>query len=330
LARPINKNSKNKKLSRDHSKHKRSDKLTLAVIPCYNEEITIGSIVIRTARYVDNVLVVDDGSIDDTARTAKQAGAIVISHKDNKGKSSGIKTGFRYALNNGYDYVVTIDGDGQHNPNEIPALLKNVVNSGNDISIGLRCGDTTEMPKWRRVGKRVLDYVTSFANGGYVTDSQCGFRAFNKKAVKSLLPRLNGGGFNAESEELIKAHDLGLKIVSTKVACKYKNLDTSTKNPASHALSVLKYVVYLVAERRPLLFIGIPGFVLIIIGLIMGIYTLQRYNQTGMFPILQAILISIFLVLGTLAVFIGLVLNVLPNIIKRLYDGELQDNYHFI
>jgi len=274
-------------------------------------------------------LVVDDGSSDDTARTARQAGAIVISHKENKGKSSGIKTGFKYALNKGYDYVVTIDGDGQHNPDEIPALLKNVYNNGNDISIGLRYGNTTEMPKWRRVGKRVLDYATSFGNGGYVTDSQCGFRAFNKKAVKGLLPRLNGGGFNAESEELIKAHDLGLKIVNTKVACKYKNLDTSTKNPASHALSVLKYIIILVAERRPLLFIGIPGFVLMITGLLMGIYTLQNYNITGVFPILQAILVSIFLVLGTLAFFIGLVLNVLPNIIKRSYEEKPIDNYYF-
>jgi len=107
-------------------------------------------------------------------------------------------------------------------------------------------------------------------------------------------------------------------------------LDTSTKNPASHAFSVLKYIIWLVAERRPLLFISIPGFVLVITGLLMGIYTLQLYNQTGVFLILQAILISIFLILGTLAVFIGLVLNVLPNIIKRLYERELPDDYHFI
>ena len=135
--RSIKKISENKKRSRTYSKHYHSDKLSLAVIPCYNEEITIGSMVIRARRFVDRVLVVDDGSSDDTARTARQAGAIVISHKNNKGKSSGIKTGFRYALDNGFEYVVTIDGDGQHNPDEIPALLKNVVNNGNDISIGL-------------------------------------------------------------------------------------------------------------------------------------------------------------------------------------------------
>ena len=316
--RVIKKINENKKCSRTHSKHYNSDKTTLAVIPCYNEEITIGSIVIKTRRYVDRILVVDDGSSDDTARTARQAGAIVISHKNNKGKSSGIKTGFRYALDNGFDYVVTIDGDGQHNPDEIPALLKNIVNNRNDISIGLRYGKTTEMPKWRRVGKRVLDYATSLGNGGYVTDSQCGFRAFNKKAVQSLLPKLNGGGFNAESEELIKAYEIGLKIVNTNVACKYKNLDTSTKNPTSHGFSVLKYVIWLVAEKRPLLFIGVPGFFLILLGIFFAVQTLQHYNQTQVFLISYAILVSIFSIIGALGMFMGLMLNVLPSILKRV------------
>ena len=177
---------------------------TLAIIPCYNEEATIGSIVIRTKRHVDRVLVVDDGSTDDTVRIAKEAGATVISHKTNKGKSAGIKTGFKYALIKGFNYVVTIDGDGQHNPDEIPVVLGNLQNNGHDIILGVRYGDSTEMPLWRKFGKRVLDYSTSFGNGGHVTDSQCGFRAFNKKAIQGITPRLNGGEFSTESEQLIK------------------------------------------------------------------------------------------------------------------------------
>jgi len=191
--------------------------------------------------------------------------------------------------------MVTIDGDGQHNSSEIPSVLGNIMNNGYDISIGYRAGNKTEMPKWRRVGKRILDHTTGFGNGGFVTDSQCGFRAFNKKAVKGLTSRLNGGAFNVESEQLIKAHELGLNVVNTRVSCKYENLDTSTKNPASHGFSVLKYVLWLIAEKRPLLFIGIPGFVLVIL----------------------AILVSIFLIVGVIGMFMGLVLNVLPNIIKR-------------
>ena len=290
----------------------------LAVIPCYNEEATIGSIVLKAKRHVNEVLVVDDGSIDDTCKIAREAGATVISHKYNKGKSIAIKTGFRYALEKDYDYVITIDGDGQHNPSEIPVVLRTVVNNGHDISIGFRSGSSTEMPMWRRVGKRVLDYATSFGNGGFVTDSQCGFRAFNKKAVKAITPNLNGGAFNVESEQLIKAHELGLGVVNTNVSCKYENLKkTSTKDPTSHGFSVLKYVIWLVTERRPLLFIGVPGFIMMILGLVLGILTLQYYNQTHVFLIPYAIVVSVFLIIGALAMFMGLMFTVIPNIIKR-------------
>ena len=297
---------------------KENDDRFLAIIPCYNEEATIGSVVLKAKRHVNEVLVVDDGCTDETAKIAKEAGATVISHKRNRGKSPAIKTGFKYVLDKGFDYVVTIDGDGQHNPTEIPAVLENVVNNGHDISIGFRHGTSTEMPKWRRVGKRILDYTTGFGNGGFVTDSQCGFRAFNKKAVKGITSRLNGEAFSVESEQLIKAHELGLNVVNTHVSCKYKNLDTSTKNPASHAFSVLRYVIWLVAERRPLLFISAPSFVLILLGIFFAILTLQYYNQTHVFPIPYAILVSIFLIIGALGMFMGLVLNVLPNMLKRV------------
>ncbi len=316
----IKKNQKNKKHSKTHFKHHNLNNRALAIIPCYNEEVTIGSIVLKSKRYVDEVLVVDDGSNDDTGKIAKEAGAVVLLHKKNKGKSSGIKTGFKYALNNNFKYIVTIDGDGQHNPDEIPIVLDNLRNNGHDISIGIRHGASTEMPRWRKIGKRILDYATSFGNGGHVTDSQCGFRAFNKKAIKGLMPRLNGGEFNVESEQLIKANDLGLKVGKTRVMCKYNGLDTSTKNPTSHALSVLSYVVWLVAERRPLLFIAFPGFILVLLGLIFGIQTLQYYNQTHIFLVPYAILVSIFLIIGALGMFIGLMLNVLPRIIKRFKE----------
>lgn len=298
----------------------KTDKHTLAVIPCYNEESTIGSVVLKAKRHVDEVLVVDDGSIDDTAKIASDAGAIVISHKRNEGKSVGIRTGFRYALAKDFDYVITLDGDGQHNPDEIQIVLGNLMNNGHDISIGLRSGNRTEMPRWRRVGKRMLDYATSFGNGGYLTDSQSGFRAFNKKAVNGLISKLNGDAFSVESEQLIKAHELGLKVDHTHVTCKYKNLDTSSKGPASHGFSVLRYIIWLVAERRPLLFLGVPGFFLVLLGLIFGIQVLQYYNQTHVFLVSYAILISIFLIIGALSMFMGLMLNVLPRILKRVKE----------
>jgi glycosyltransferase involved in cell wall biosynthesis len=290
---------------------------TLIVIPCFNEETTIGSVILKSKKYAKNVLVVDDGSKDDTSDIARKAGAHVITHPRNMGKSAAVKTGFQYALQNNYDYVVTIDGDGQHNPDEIPNILGNVMNNGHDISIGYRVGDQTEMPKWRKIGKRVLDYGTGLGSGGFITDSQCGFRAFNKRAVEAITPKLSGNNFTIESEQLVRAHQLGLGVVNTSVTCKYKDLDTSTKNPATHGLSVLRYVIWLVAEQHPLAIIALPGLISVLIGLILGIQTLQIYNQTHVFLISYAILVSILLVIGAIAMFMGLLLNVLPGIMKR-------------
>jgi len=296
----------------------KADKATLAIIPCYNESATIGSVVLKVKNHVDRVLVVDDGSADDTAIIAKAAGAHVISHKNNYGKSAAIRNGFRYALEKGFDYVVTIDGDGQHNPDEIPVVLGSLMNNGHDIIIGYRSGSSTEMPGWRKIGKNVLDYTTSFGNGGYVTDSQNGFRAFNKKAVKALAPELNGDAFSVESEQLIKAHDLGLEVAHANVSCKYKGLKkTSTKNPTSHGFSVLSRIIWLIAEKRPLLFISFPGFISVLLGLFLGIQTLQYYNHTHVFLLPYAIAVSCLLIIGVLAMFMGLMLNVIPQIVKR-------------
>jgi len=303
-----------------HLKNSAENK-TLAIIPCYNEGATIGSVVIKAKRYVNKVLVIDDGSIDDTAEIAKAAGADVVTHKTNRGKSIAVKTGFRYAVNQGYDYVVTIDGDGQHNPDEIPLVLGNLMNNGHDINLGFRSGNRTEMPGWRKVGKKVLDYATSLGNGGYVTDSQCGFRAFNKKAVDGLSRKIKGDNFSVESEQLIKAHELGLNITETDITCRYNDLkNTSTKDPASHGFSVLRHIIWLVAERRPLLFLSVPGFFLVIIGLILGFQVLQYYNQTHIFLLPYSIILSCLLIVGVIAMFMGLMLNVLPNIVKRAND----------
>lgn len=307
----------------DITKSDVKNKKVLAVIPCFNEEATIGSVVIKTKRYVDEVIVIDDGSSDDTAKIAKTAGANVIFHENNMGKGAGIRSGFRYAVDNDFNYVVTLDGDGQHNADEIPNLIGRMLSvKGIDISLGVRHGDDTEMPLWRKVGKRVLDYSTSFGSGGLVTDSQCGFRAFSKKAVTDMLPRLKSDAFNVESEQIILANKLGLKTANTHISCRYNSLktDTSTKTSTSHGFSVLGYIIWLIAERRPLIFIGLPGVSFVIIGIFLAILTLQEYNMIHVFSIQYALLTTFFLIMGTLAVFIGLLFNTLPHIIQRTVE----------
>lgn len=289
---------------------------TLAVVPCYNESAAIGSVILKSKKYVDDVLVIDDGSTDDTARIAEMAGAAVVKNAKNKGKAAGVKAGFRHALKNDYDAVVFIDGDGQHNPDEIPLILKPIT-EGADVSLGFRTGKKTEMPIWRRVGKRVLDYSTGIA-GAKITDSQCGFRAFGKKAIKEMAGKLKSEGFSVESEELMLASDLKLKIAEAPITCKYNGLGkTSTKNPVAHAAGVINTIILVVGERHPLLFLGLGGFILFLGGLAVGGYTLWRYYATDYFSLLYTGIAACLVVLGVISMMMGVVLNVIPKMMKR-------------
>ncbi len=153
---------------------------TLIIIPAYNEELTIGSVVALARKYGD-VLVVDDGSSDRTSEIAQNAGAIVVKHETNMGKGAALRTGFDYALANGYDAAVCLDADGQHNPGEIPKLLEPILKDEADMVIGSRFldGAKKSIPLYRRLGLWILNTTTNASLNGNlkVTDSQSGFRA---------------------------------------------------------------------------------------------------------------------------------------------------------
>ncbi len=290
---------------------------TLAAIPCFNEGAAIGSVVLKTKKHVDHVLVIDDGSTDDTSHVAELAGAIVIRNGRNKGKASGVKKGLRYAMENGFDAVVFIDGDGQHNPDEIPIVLKPVLDGSADVSLGFRAGKNTEMPLWRRAGKRVLDYSTGLA-GAKITDSQCGFRAFGRSAIKEMSEKLKGEGFSVESEELMFINDMKLRIAEVPVSCQYSGLGkTSTKNPVFHAAGVINALIFVVGEKHPLLFLGLGGLILAFAGICIGTWSLWRYYTEHYFSFLYAGIAGGLVIVGAMTMLMGIVLNVIPKIVKR-------------
>jgi glycosyltransferase involved in cell wall biosynthesis len=191
-------------------------------------------------------LVVDDGSTDKTVEVATAAGAVVVSHGENMGKGRGVKTSLRYAVEHGFDALVLLDGDGQHNPDEIPLLIEPTSKDAADLVIGFR--SLGQMPFHRRVGRVVLDHVTG-AGGGVVTDSQCGFRALNRKAIELLAGKLKKDDFSIESEMTRTAHEQRLRLVKVPIHSKYGNFKTSTKNPVSHGVGVLDSVIGLIAEE---------------------------------------------------------------------------------
>ena len=208
----------------------------VAIIPAYNEEKALADVIEPTLRYVDKVIIVDDGSVDNTAEVALKAGAELISHDTNLGKGEALKSGFKAVDDD--SLIVAIDGDGQHNPNEIPYLIEPIIEDGADLVNGSRYmnGPEENTPAYRRVGQKVLDIATNISAGIKVTDSQSGFRAFSPK-TKNVF-RFNDTGFGIESEMLVDAADAGLKIVEVPITVRY-DLDGSTKDPITHGVGVL-------------------------------------------------------------------------------------------
>jgi len=289
--------------------------MVLAAIPCYNEEFAIGSVVLKARRRVDEVLVIDDGSTDATAEIARDAGAKVISHTMNRGKGAAIKSALEYVTASGrFDILVLLDGDAQHDPAQIPLLIEPLRDGTADMVIGFR--NPAQMPFYRRIGRRVLDYTTAIR--GMTTDSQSGFRALNRRAFDALKrENLRGNGFSIESEMLLAEKALGLRIKEVPIKCNYGNVEKPTKNPVVHGVGVLSTLVKLIAEERPLIFMGIPGLVLTITGLFFGLKLLQLYNRLGYFSIPFTLLAGFFIILGVFSIFMGLVLNVVSRLLKQ-------------
>ncbi|MFC1875606.1 glycosyltransferase family 2 protein [Chloroflexota bacterium] len=199
----------------------------VAVIPCYNTAPHIAEVVNKTRQYVDEVIVVDDGSTDDTAEIAKKAGAKVVRHDRNLGYGEAIKTCFREAHKNGNDVLVTIDGDGQHSPEDIPKLIKYLNKNGSDLVIGSRFlpGSETNIPKYRKFGIGIITLIWNLGSKVKVSDSQSGFRAYRKKMLDGI--KLRSRGMSISIEILERSRLFGYGIGEVPISCKYdhKNID---------------------------------------------------------------------------------------------------------
>jgi len=211
---------------------------TAAVIPAYREEKHISDIVRRTREELDHVLVVDDGSEDKTATRAREAGAEVIVHSQNRGKGEAIKTGLRYWLDRQFVHVIILDADGQHLPEEIDRFIA-AAGSATERSffLGNRMNNLTGMPFIRRVVNRYMSNRISRVCGQKIPDTQCGFRMLDRQ----LIPELLGGGdrFDYETEMLIIAGRKGYPIQSVPITTVYSD-EVSKIHPARDALRFFK------------------------------------------------------------------------------------------
>ena len=214
------------------------DRLTVgAVVPAYQEEKHIAEVVRRTLKQLPNVVVVDDGSTDATADEARTAGADVIVHEQNRGKGESIKSGFRYWLEHGSTYVIILDGDGQHLPEEIDRFLSAASSSGAKLLIGTRMNDVRAMPLVRRTVNRYMSRKISRLCGQEIPDTQCGFRMVHR----DIIPNLLGGTerFDYETEMLILASRAGCRIASVPISTVYSD-EVSSIHPVRDTLRFFK------------------------------------------------------------------------------------------
>jgi glycosyltransferase involved in cell wall biosynthesis len=289
---------------------------TVAAMPAYNEEQYIAKTIVGAYRYVDLVIVIDDGSSDATVEIAQALGALVIRHRKNLGYGGALRTIFSVSRILGAGALVILDSDGQHGPDDIPALL-NGLEEGSDVVIGSRFldGSKGDIPAYRKVGMKVLDTATQFAGGDLkVSDSQSGFRAYGRRAIEAV--HVTGEGMSAGSEILIQAADAGLQIAEAPITVRYDIEGTSSENPVSHGVGVLMNIVRLISLRRPLVFFGIPGALFTGVGLAAELYAFSEFYRAGQFHYIVFTGEIFSLMLGLLLATSGLILYSLVMITR--------------
>ncbi|MGB9980547.1 glycosyltransferase family 2 protein [Methanobacterium sp.] len=293
-----------------------------AILPAYNEEVSLGSIILNTKKYVDDVIVIDDGSTDNTVEIAQLAGAKVICHSSNKGKGAALKTGFKAAKDS--EIIVTIDSDGQHNPEEIPKLLNPIINGKADVVNGSRYinGNKKDTPSYRRIGQTVLDKATNFNSGLDITDSQSGFRAFARHAVPAF--RFSCIDFGIESEMLMDAANAGLRIKEVEISVRY-DVDGSTKNPISHGVGVLMRVINDLEFQRPLYYFTLPGAIIIIIGVVLGLVFFGDYLGGATKSLAPTVIAIMMTMVGGFLAFTGIILDSMSRMINRVVNDSNYD-----
>lgn len=290
----------------------------IAIIPALNEEFAIGSVVLSALNYVDDLIVVDDGSTDSTSDIAKAAGAKVIPHTVNKGKGAALRTGFQ-SISSVNGIVVTLDSDGQHMPSDIPRLIEPIVKGEADIVNGSRYLNQEEdsTPFYRRIGQTVLDKATNINTGLHLTDSQSGFRAF----ASYTLPVFNfkDDGFSVESGMLTDAARAGYRIKEIDIASRYDDSNGSIhkKNPVTHGIGVLVHLIHDMEFNRPLYYFGLPGLILVISGLILGLYFFGKYLNNEMTSLLPTVLAAMIGLGGLFMGFTGIILHSVSRLLER-------------
>jgi glycosyltransferase involved in cell wall biosynthesis len=286
-------------------------------IPAYNEEKNIASIILRIKKITEDIIVCDDGSNDLTADIATKMGAMLITHPKNLGYGAAIRSIFLKAKELNVDFLVTFDADGQHRIEDINKILEPLINEDADIVIGSRFLDKEgqkEIPKYRKLGIKVITTLATTSMEENLSDSQSGFRGYSKKVLDEITPSDNGMGISTEL--LIKASKKKFRIKEVPIIVLYHG-DTSTHHPVSHGVSVILSTMKFISIEHPLKFYGIPGIGFLGLGLFFIIWTLQVFSETREI-ITNISLIGIgAIIIATVLMMTAILLFTLVNVVRE-------------
>jgi glycosyltransferase involved in cell wall biosynthesis len=290
--------------------------LILVCIPARNEEKTIASVIIKSKRHADKIVVCDDGSMDMTGEVAQALGAEVIRAPSGGGYGAALSVLFKRAEQIAPDVMVTLDADGQHNPDDIPALVKPILDREADVVIGSRFLSHDKAPRaYRKIGIKAITRMTANLSGLQLTDAQSGFRAYSHAAIAIAAPVELG--MAASTEILLRASGENLRVVEVPIHVRYKGLETSTHHPLYHGLDVIVGTLKFVSLRHPLLVYGTTGLGLMASGLGYGYYFIQIYSAQQK-PITNVALLSMAIVTsGLLLLFMAIILFTLTNLVNE-------------
>ena len=304
--------------NRNDSKSKQIE--ILVCIPAYNAESTIGKAVTLCKEFADFVVVINDGSTDNSELVAREAGADVITHRKNRGYGGAIKTALEEGLMRNAKVTVTFDADLQHDAKDIPKIIKPILSNETDIVIGSRFLEKNDDVKsYRKFGIKFITWLVRAFSGNNITDAESGLRAYSLESLKELVPVLETEGMGMSAEIILKASVSKLKIIEVPRKEMYpKNIQTSSQNPLKHGLTVILTIFKLVIETKPLVAFGIPSFIFFLCSIVSSIFVINFYNEMGRLPLGMTIFTVLLVSIGFFLLLAAMILYVLSRISYRV------------
>ncbi len=298
---------------------------TLVCIPAYNAESTISEVVKQCKKFVDIVVVVNDGSTDNTESIARQAGAEIITHKKNRGYGGAIKTGLIEGVKRNARITITFDADLQHDANDIPKLIEPIMAEKADIVIASRfLGHKHNVKSYRKFGIKLITSLVNIFTKNKINDTESGLRAYSQESLKKIVPTLETEGMGMSAEIILRASVKDLIIFEIPGTIHYPDgINTSTHSPIKHGIHVVLTILKLTVETRPIPAFGIPSLIFFVASIISSFYVIDFYNQMSRLPLGLTVFTVLLVSIGFFFILAAMILYVLSKISSKInFDIE--------